>query len=184
MINLLPKTEKDILKRGLKLRFFIVSAGLVFFGMFAGVVFLSPSYVLAVIKSSEIKLKGTPSNILSQEEKNKLIELPNKIKNKLQIMEMVVNKKSISDTFFSFLADMPNGVAINSISFTDSAYSNVKKNQNKEILISGIARSRNDLTSFSDLLRKNDKISGIDLPVSNFIKENNIPFSLKIIFID
>lgn len=184
MINLLPTTEKEILKKGLKIRFFIVSVGLVFVAMFMGVVFLFPTYVLTSAKYSDVYLNNTSISGSDVENKKGVLELPNEIKNKLQTMEFVVNRDSIVSILGKFFTNMPSGVSVSSISFVDNTYSNLKKTKNKELTISGVAKNRNVLISFSDNLKKIDKVVSVDLPVSNFIKDNNIPFSLKVNFID
>ena len=49
------------------------------------------------------------------------------------------------------------------------------------VKISGISSNREAILSFADNLRKTHGVTAVDVPITNFIKESNMPFSITIV---
>jgi hypothetical protein len=177
MINLIPIEGQKRMIKGFYLRFIIVFAFLFSFCMFVALVSLIPSYFLAnnKEKDAQIKLeiqKNEPMPKLDQETlalikdiDSKLTIVENSNKNKFLVSEKVINQIMSSK--------MPD-IKINRISFERDVVSD------KKVSIYGTAPSRERLLLFRKALEENSAFLNVDLPVSNFIKGENIEFYLSL----
>lgn len=174
MINLLPKKEKEALKKGLKLRFIVVASFIFSVSFLVGFIMLLPSYFLVSSYSSK-----TVSNAYFLESQNtesfqKIINLPEEVGSKLKFFQSNINNISVADYFSKIVEYLPQGVQLNSVSFS--------KNQNDTtILLGGVAVDRDSLVSFSTLLKKSNLFSDVVVPVSSLTKDKNLPFSMNIV---
>ncbi len=178
-MNLLPKTEKEDLKKGLKLRFAIVAMFLLSASFLIGFVMFLPSYFLAFGYFS----KTAPDSYFLKPENsdsiNKILSLPDEISSKLGFFQSNIHNVSVADYFSKIVDNLPKGVQINSISFSKNQ--NYNGNNGTVILVSGIAVSRDSLMSFSTLLKESGLFSDVEVPVSNLTKDENLPFSINIL---
>lgn len=177
MINLLPKNQKELLKKGLRSRIIVVSAFLLTAGFGTGLIMLLPSYFLV----SNNFYKTNPSSSLSKFKDDnlnqKILDLPNEINSKLVLFQQDINKVS-SASYFSKIAELlPSGVQLNSLSFSKNQDYNGKNGTS--VLIGGIAANRDALMSFSDLLKKSNMFLIVEVPVSSLTKNKDLPFSIN-----
>lgn len=175
-MNLLPKKEKEDLKKGLKSRFAIMTMFLVSVTFLLSFITLLPSYFLT------IDFSGMTPVSFSQKTENqdlaKILNLPEEINSKFGFFQSNINNASVTDSLYKIIKDLPNGVIINSISFSRNQVYNEKKGT--VILLSGIASDRDSMVSFSTLLKNSNSFSQIDMPVSNLTKDKNLPFSINV----
>ncbi len=52
----------------------------------------------------------------------------------------------------------------------------------EQVIIAGLAGDRRRLTNFRDLLMQQDKVAGVDFPISSLAKSQNINFTLTVNF--
>jgi hypothetical protein len=177
-MNLLPKTEKDNLKKGLKLRLMIEAMFLLSASFLAGAVMLLPSYFLALGNLSKIQLAENSLGIKNKNLVSETLNLPGQIDSRLKFFQSNLANLSAIDVFYKITNITPDGVKLNSVSFSrDQGY---KEKNGTLILISGTAITREALVSFSALLKKTEAFSMVDVPVSNLTKDKNLPFSINI----
>jgi hypothetical protein len=177
-MNLLPKTEKENLKKGLKLRFVILVSFLLAGSFLAGLIMFLPSYFLA---SSYLNEATTVNYFLKPKgggSVKDILNLPNEINLKLSFFQSDVKSASIADYFSKIVNFLPAGVRLNSVSFSKNQDSKEKKNAT--ILVSGISTDRDSLILFSNLLKKSETFSDVSIPVSDLTKSVNLPFTITI----
>lgn len=173
-MNLLPKTEKDLLKKGLKYRSVIILMIAISASFAIGIIILVPSYFLI-----SGLIPGTTEN---QPEKNdsrdEILNLPEEINQKLNILRQNINQISVRESLSRIIGYMPKEISLSSISFSrNQAF----KGQNGTVIsISGVAADRDSLVSFTTLLRESNAFAGVDMPVSSLAKGSNLPFSMNI----
>ncbi|MFA5999627.1 MAG: hypothetical protein WC783_01445 [Candidatus Paceibacterota bacterium] len=178
MINLIPNEEKKIKVKDFYFRFFVLSILAIAVSFCVASIVLIPSYYVSSIKKDLITeklftLKNTPSP--NAQETNSTLNLfnaqlslvENAQKDKFIITEKVVNE--------IILKKMPD------IRITGISYEKNSEIGGKIVNVRGIARSRERLLLFRNILEGDTLFKKIDLPISNFVKGSNISFSISLI---
>jgi len=176
MINILPKKEKDNLKHEYLTRLIIVI--LIFISTLCIItsLILIPSYQYSISKE-----KTAEANLELFNKNNPQIninELNDEISATNERLSFLISKKpqySIVDSIIETLLS----VRTSGISFNHISYSN-NENGIAPINIMGVARDRTSLHDFNNALSKNELFSSVDLPISNFVKPNNINYNLSL----
>lgn len=178
MINLLPKIEKEFLRKGLKLRFVTVASLLIAATFLVGLVMLLPAYFLASDLFSRDATGGSLLESKDDSSAKKILNLPAEINSKLSIFQTSVNDVSTSDYFSKIVSFLPEGVRLSSLSLSKNQ--NYKGKNGTTILIVGTAVNRDALVSFSTFLKESDLFLTVEVPVSSLTKDKNLPFSINI----
>jgi hypothetical protein len=178
MINLIPNEEKKAKVKDFYFRFFVLSFLAIAVSFCVASIVLIPSYYVSSIKKDLITerllaLKNTPSP--DTQETNSALALfntqlslvENAQKDKFIITEKVVNE--------IILKKMPD------IKITGISYEKNSENGSKIVNVRGIARSRERLLLFRNILEGDTLFKKVDLPISNFVKGSNISFSISLI---
>jgi len=178
MINLIPIKEQKNMTKGFYLRLFVVCLFLFSICISIALISLIPSYFLVNNKEevAQMKFETQKNETIPQLDKdtvflikdidNKLNIVENSEKNKFLVSEKVINQIIASKMF---------DIKITRISFdVDVAFG-------KKVSIYGTAPSRERLLLFRKSLEENPAFSNVDLPVSNFVKGENIEFYLSLI---
>lgn len=176
-MNLLPSTEKQGLKKGLKLRFWITALFILSSVFIAGFILLMPAYLLTPknfleLQTADFLKKQDPALV---EEIN---NLPKEIDLKSKFLQSNVNGTSTVEMFSKIISYLPNEVSITSISFSKNQ--TYKEKNGTLIVVSGISKSRDSLVAFSNLLEKSGMFSDVNMPVSNLAKDKGNSFSLSL----
>jgi Tfp pilus assembly protein PilN len=177
-MNLLPSTEKEALKKGLKLRFITTASFLSAAFFLAGFIMLLPSYFLILENFSENKQDVSSLKIENGSTIEEVLNLPNEIEFKLKLLQSNIDSASVVDSFSKIIQYLPQKVKINSVSFLRTQ--DPKGKNSTHILISGVALDRDSLASFSNSLKTSKSFSSVDVPVSSLAKDKNLPFSINI----
>jgi len=178
-MNLLPDTEKKILRKGLFSRFIIVSTFAVAGAIFVSLVGLIPAYVIARVKLVEVVSKSSiPIKSDEASATTSLATLPEEIRSKLQVYQSNVPKYRAADIFYEITKVKLDGVYIKSISLLSNSSSANTKTKNMNI--SGTAATRKALIDFAEILKKVELVSEVDVPVSSLAREKDLPFVVKI----
>lgn len=174
MLNfVLNKDKKEILSEYF-LRVFIY---FFVFLLFAFVILFSlfmPSVFYSEYKKDTI---GQQLNLM-RKEISKNDSDPIEIIKKVNLLSNVLTDIKINQ--FSHIIDdiillKNTGIKINSISIVDYDKNTIK------ITISGLSKTRNNLTNFDKELKKSGFFQSVDLPVSNLIKNIDADFSMILI---
>ncbi|OHA86889.1 MAG: hypothetical protein A3A96_02890 [Candidatus Zambryskibacteria bacterium RIFCSPLOWO2_01_FULL_39_39] len=177
-MNILPKTEKENLKKGLKLRFIVASSLLLAASFLIGFIMLSPAYFLA---SGYFTKESSLNYFLKSEDDvsiKKILDLPGEIGLKLNFFQSNTGDLSVADNLSQIVAFLPSGVRLNSISLSKNQTS--KEKGSTTVLISGVASNRDSLVTFSTLLKESKLFADVLVPVSSLTKDKNLPFSMNI----
>lgn len=178
MINLIPTEEKKRMNRDFYQRLLIALLVTLSVSFFLATVAIMPSYLLSSVKKrlADEKLesqRALPMPAFNQDTlaiiqdlntKMALIERVNK--NKFVVSERIIN---------SIISKKMPDIKITNITYTTTV------DAGKSISIKGFAPSRERLLSFRLALEKDPNFKSVDLPISNFIKGENIQFDLNLI---
>jgi cell division protein FtsL len=172
MINLIPPSAKrsvirEYWKRVATVWLFLLSATAVILS-----VFLLPTYLVLTNEISSLK------NTMS-ESQSKISNYDVSVKSLVSVSQhsarLIANKQDIQFSAVSQkLQSLANeGVVIDSFIFTvDSVLTTLQ--------VSGTAEDRTSLVSFKDKIQNDNLFSKVSLPISNLIKDKNLPFSMEI----
>lgn len=173
MINILPIENKVSIKKEYLRRMIVV------FGFLSFTVVIIASFLLIfllfLVKKEKndygayLSLEQKHSTFLDQEVVTSFILDTNA---KVTAFEQNNNKNiKASEAIKSIINAKTKGITINYLSFGG-----------KKISFNGIAQTRNNLLLFVDNLKKEPAFKTIDSPLSNFLKENDVRFSITIEF--
>jgi hypothetical protein len=177
-MNLLPKTEKENLKKGLKSRFTIVALSMLSLSLFVGFIMLLPSYFLVSSYLSEVVSENNISKSKDDASIKKILNLPVEISSKLDFFQSNISDISVVDYFSKVIGYLPKGVRLDSVSFSR----NSDKGKNSTVvLVSGTSLDRDSLVSFSTLLENSNLFSSVEVPVSSLTRDKNLPFSMNLL---
>lgn len=177
-MNLLPDTEKQSLRMELKKRLIVVAASLLSMSFIIGFITLLPAYILIRTRFSEIEKNNSSKIEEVRQDEIDVLNLPKEVDQKLKIFESSNNRDSVVQVIYEITEKVESGTKVDSISFMRN-----QKHENKEgikILISGIAETRESLLSFGNLLKNSKKFYSVDIPVSSFTKEKDLPFTISV----
>ena len=179
-MNLLPITEKENLKKGLKNRFLIVVLFLITGVFFLGFITLLPSYFLTLGYFSRSDPADIYWEVENEEEVREILNLPTEIDSKLIFVESNIRDVKVIDSIYKIIDFLPKKVTLNSASFIRKKIDS-KEGGDISFLITGTAFDRVSLVSFSTLLEESNLFSSVDVPVSSLTKDRNLPFSINLI---
>lgn len=172
-MNLLPQTEKDILRKGFKARSYIVLSNILSVSVFIGLVMLSPAYFFADSHLESIALNASAKGE-DQDAVKTALQIPDEINSKLAFMESYVKNPSMADYISSVTSYFTDKIHVNSISIGR------KSKKGITIVVSGIASDREALVSFASDLKSSNKFGSVDVPVSSLTRDKDLPFSITI----
>lgn len=181
-MNLLPITEKEILKKGLKTRFVIVTMILTSLAFLISIIMLIPSYFLIKEHSSTVLANNALMKTGNEESLKDILNLPKEIDTKLKYFQSNLSSTGVISSFGAITSRLPEKVKLDSISFTRNQTYKGKKGIS--ILISGMAADRESLVYFGNQLKESGLFNFVDMPVSSLTKEKDLPFSMNIFIIE
>jgi hypothetical protein len=169
--NLITKKDKEDLKTGYRLRRLITFNWCIFFASLIAFVLLIPPYITAFYRVGSISHKKEVA-VLSAD---KQVEILNQVK--------VINKKTNLTLSLRDSLDIVrritevNGKKSNFVSLETISYG---KEGEPVIKLGGIARDRESLINFQKAVQEIEFVRGVKIPVSDFAKDTNLPFSMEI----
>ena len=175
MSNLLPKTYREEIRTDYRLRLTITSLFALAALLIIGITLLVPSYV-----SSKNKQNITENELeqvrlfLTKDTQEDPYDVIKEINNTLARLKPS-DKETMSayDTIINVLSQKDTGIKIQSLFY-------VKGEEVVKVSFSGTASTRQKLLDFKERLEKVDTFTGVELPISNFVKNENIDFSITI----
>jgi hypothetical protein len=178
MINLIPNQEKKRRARELYYRLAVLSLLMFSFALLVASLAILPAYFFAVSKSraaqERLEIQRTvPISLFNQEALKTLETLNRKI---VLVEEAAARNFPVSERVITpILAEKLSGIKLSRISYENSPAGG------KKISLGGTAASRESLLLFRQALEDSPSFESVDLPISNFIKDSNIEFSLSLI---
>lgn len=180
MINLIPNQEKKKIAKGFYIKlvavFFIVMAGSLFI---ASAAILPPYFLSSSSKNLVVDRLSLQKNIPDNTDDKNTLGAVEAVDQKLSIIENVkLRKFLVSESVINPILSLKSAdIRIDQLSFQ----SDLK--DKKEVLVGGTASSRESLFAFHEALKRSGAYEEVDLPISNFVKDTNITFSLKLLLL-
>jgi hypothetical protein len=176
MSNLLPEQEKKAILSMYRKRYSIVFLFYISGVIVVSSVLLLPSYFLSkVIDTASIEKKATVSARETIGVQASLTKLVANINARLDVFNTVQPRSPIVDGFIDpVLAVKTEGVHILTLTYTVVA----DKKTTASIQIGGSAADRQALLTYADSLKKIPNITNVNVPLSSFIKDQNVPFAI------
>lgn len=178
MINLIPNQEKKKMARDFYIKlvavFYLVLGSAVFI---ASTSILPPYFLSSVNKNAvndRLKLQSNvPVPVVGEDTLNKVKEIDKKLilLEGLQGKQFLVSEKVIN----KIISLKSPEIRISRIS-----YRSLGEN-GRTIILDGIANNRKSLLSFNQALKDDASFKEVNLPISNFVKESDIIFSISLI---
>lgn len=174
MFNLLPITEKNLLKREYHFRLAIVAFSMFLFTLLAAFLLMIPSYVLTASQESFIAKNQTlVGQEINDTDKAYSRELA-KIKDELAVLMPKSGSLKLSNFVADLIADRTKDIKISNLVLTPDA------DGKSTILISGVAGKRVSLLDFTKAVESERGVSSVNTPVSNFAKDVDIEFAITV----
>lgn len=174
MFNMLPQSEKQMIKREYLRRYVAVTL----FFMFGLITFASitlvPSYIMSNVKEKILSGQiDAAKNTLSATEESQATKDIRNITEEIRVLAPGAMGVNNHDVFLSIVTNKNVGIKITSMAL-------VRGNAETAVTVSGIASDRQTLLSFEKKLNENTLFSNVDLPISNLTKNKDISFTVKL----
>jgi Tfp pilus assembly protein PilN len=178
MINLIPIEEKKRKVKDFYFRLAVVFFAMLGFCAFVASASLLPAYFISVASKNLAiaRIEAQKREPVPSVDQGALATMEN-ASNKMDLIEKaeknkyLVSQKIINEILLLKMSD----IKINRISYD---YSSVG---GKEVKITGLAPSREELLLFRRALEDSPAFKNVDLPISNFVKGSDIEFYLSLI---
>ncbi|MFA7192192.1 MAG: hypothetical protein WC089_02760 [Candidatus Paceibacterota bacterium] len=177
MINLLPKKDKDKLRQEYLFRLLIVSFFMISILAVVAALFISPSYKYSVLREGIAQSNLEIFN--AQNPQIDIDKLNNEILKTNEKLSFIISKKN--DSYISeYVLEKILSLRTQGVVFSQISY-NIAGLKKATVNIVGIASDRTALRTFKDALSADQTFSSVDLPISNFIKPQDIDFNMVLI---
>lgn len=172
-MNLLPDARKHILTRFYFMRVGVVSA-LLLAGVFViHTTLMLPAYLNVSQKNTDRTLElSTLTARLADSQEQELDSRVEALSERAQYLATLTHGTTASGALRTFVAVPHNGLRISSFSFAEGSAA--------RLTISGTAVSREALRAYAGALATLPYVSSVDLPISAYAKESDIPFSITV----
>jgi len=177
MLNLLSTTEKKKVLNEYRLRLATVVIFAIGAFIFASLELLTPSYFLSSIKltSTQEQLAAIEGKYGGVEKEKELTVLIRDINSKILLL---LNSGATGTLTPSQVIE--NILKIKSDSVKITGYSYEAAATQEKIVLAGTAKDRNTLAVFVEALKKEPTFTSVTLPISSYVKSENIKFSIMI----
>lgn len=168
MTNLLPKQNKNIIRREYHMRLLAVALIMFSIVIFIASFLLVPSYFVTYLKSTSGKDQiNVIENVVALHEKDDVNKILLETKQKLNIVSLE-KASNLVEVIETVLDEKTGVISVNSFFFSEGV-----------VGINGVADSRDDLVLFVDRLEKSTLFINVDLPISDLAASRDIEFSFK-----
>ena len=175
MFNLLPEPEKKQIIHEYESRRMVIGLAFLFLVGVISIVAIFPSYVLSSSRVAEAE--GTISTMKNSSIFKEEADLSASLAQsnlKLVALRPSKSEPDVAALFQSVIALKGDSIRLTGFMFSPSSGSTQSK-----LSIQGVARSRSDLQTFVDVLKKDKDFSAVYLPVSSFTKDQNADFTIE-----
>lgn len=173
MINLIPPAAKKIMTRDYWARVGIVWVLLIGTACFIVTLLLIPTYVLIQIKTTLLneEAKSATEKMASYDISATELQVANR-----QAQILLQEPPLVS--YSTFMNDLEQAADLD-VKITEFRF--VRTKNSGLINLSGIAKTRQSLADFRDVLEADVRFVKVDLPISNLIKDRDLLFSMSLI---
>lgn len=176
MLNLLPEEQKTkVVKEYTKRVFIVLSVGVCVVTIISAT-FLIPVYVISYSTYKEALVKKTDlDSKINASEKGTSVESIKDISSAISVLTKYDNSVYPSKLIESIILKKPQNIRVTAITYTPS------KDVPPTIDIAGRAAFRSALVAFSSALQADPYFKSVYIPISNFAKEKNIDFNMRLV---
>jgi len=174
MLNLLRPEQKKKIIREYHVRFFVMAFSLLLCIQVIAAILLIPSYTASKARSDT--LNSQSSVLQAQSVSHEVADLNALVKQTndyISVFPLISTSTSMYSTINNLVGARSQKIKINAV------MSGVQNNQ-PQIILQGVAATRQDLLDFITQLKKQSNVSSVNLPISDFSQPQNINFSLTV----
>jgi|CXWK01.1.fsa_nt_gi hypothetical protein len=177
MLNLLSKEQKEVLHKEYTNRVIVVWLGATLAAFVISLILLAPSYILTRIRASEalVELEGTKQTLDEKLPPGDVVTVVEDAVRSADALRPLVKPKSVFD-LVSIFESKPKSITLSKISYQEQTDELPAK-----MIVQGRAADRESLTTFGKTLEGRVEFESVDIPVSNFVRETDIYFSMTAI---
>jgi stage V sporulation protein SpoVS len=175
MLNLLPKVEKKKITREYRVRFLVVAFSLCLAGEVISLILLVPSYLTAWTRL--YGLNSQSASLKAQNVTSEITQLSATIKKTsdyLNALSASSTPSNVAGTIKNIVVTKGSSVKINNLVYG-------KQGTQQQVVVYGIANTRQSLLDFIKDLKAQPGIISADLPVSDFAQSKDINFSVTVL---
>lgn len=171
MLHLLPQYQKNKVIKEYRMRLGIVFVAVMLFAVLIFMIFTLPVYMSLVSEKNTLESKKSGyQNTINLGSKNDSGGVTDITK---EMEALAPYKNSIApNLFIDSLSAGSDGIKIDGF-----ALSQAKPTDPVNVVLSGVAKTREDLSAFAQLL--NARFGGVKLPLSSLVNQANIPFDFR-----
>lgn len=178
MANLLPVQEKLQIKKIYRLHLVVVALVFSFLLIEAGVLMLTPSLFLSLVREKEARERlSVVEKVITVEERKNLRDEIVGVNSKIKVLLGEENETALVSSVIARAIEKKNNTIRFDAFFYDGTVEDPLK---RKFTISGISKDRQTLLSFVNTLREDPLFQEVELPVSNFVKNTEIPFFISL----
>lgn len=176
MINLLPEDKKRAFKRTYFVRLLIVFLATLTVLMVIHSVLLVPTYAFLQARiQSQVAEKDFLTRSLEATGGGEVEERLNLLTQQIETLEGIEETVSFVAIVEDILEVSRNGVVLTQVLYDP-------ENQNVDVELRGTAQNRDALRSFAARLEAREGIESVDFPIGNLSREEDLPFTISIVF--
>jgi uncharacterized protein (UPF0333 family) len=173
MFNLLPLIEKKFISAEYTRRKMTVVLAFLLFLIVIAAVFLVPSFIISQFRLSEVSQTVSAlqanNSIQNQAALKDKIHMANK---KVATLSMGTSSAPVTSVLEGIASEKTADIKITSFSLTREGAAS--------LTLKGTAATRESLLSFANKLKADTAYKKVDLPISNFAKDENIGFTVTL----
>ena len=179
MFNLLLESEKKTLQTEYKLRLVISVFTAIALLALTSILLLLPPYTLSVSKENLAEKKLSELRVENaKKQDSKLLATIKDADRKISLLAAAPTQELQSKILGEVLKEKTDSIKIKNLLYARASGDGT--GNGFTIKISGIARDRVSLLEFSRRLTGNSRFARVNLPVSNFAKDEDISFTIEI----
>jgi len=175
MFELLTKEQKNNVLKEYRLRKFVIATVFVAITAIVGSLLLVPALILSSSKANDLdqQLKAQNQN---QEAKDVRVIREN-IQEANRQISLLANRQEIklTENIADVIISAPTGMRLISFGYNEATEGI------RQLEIGGISPTRDSLLLFVKNIEQKEQFSDVNLPISDFAKDRDIPFSITII---
>jgi hypothetical protein len=175
MINLLPQSEKKLIKNKEKEKISLILE-IIIFNFFLSLILILFSikiYTAGLVESEKIIFDQTKKELETSEFKDVAQRVNLMNKNFSNLKSFYDNQNSVISVIEKLFQTLPDGIYLTSFSYTKNDF---------QINISGFSGNRDILIEFKNNLEKNNNFEKISFPESTWINATGTTFNLNFKF--
>lgn len=171
--SFLPNIYKAELEKEYRRRVTAVGLALAALAIFIGAVLSLPAFILLSVKLHNARISASANRAVDASANAAMETRVADLRSKTDLLKGVADTRTMVSVIERINARMVSGISLNGVS--------IKRSETgSEILVSGTAKTRDDLVTYSKSLQGEPSFSSVTLPVSALAKSKDAAFSIAI----